>query len=468
MKKSKSKGLYINGNLVRQTHSATIASVLSDHSEVPSVESKGSSFYNSDSWTLRVFCAEMCKWASRNANCIPTVNQIRGWIRTANNQVGRVDKKIVIANTQDNLDRSMLRALVGGGYHEAWHSRYSKRDKLDWQIVVPNVLKRWSKVQNWAPFHSELQKWNNIVEDVRIERVGIKEFPPTRVSMVELQDFVLGLEVKGLANARSHGHTGERNALSVITGTFRDLGLGYGADSALQREVILSYEKDNKDGYDIVNEGSLRPLLDKSINLTDSAEDKYECLWIAMDVIIALVEAGDSGDDGDGDGEGNEPQETKCPKCGADKKNLKIRQGSDGKYYLVCSQCGHQEEVEISEGGEGGSGEGESFEMEDPEDNEGEQGEGGEQGDTEGEGSEKGEGSDKEGDTDGEGETDGDSDKEGDDSDGDGKGKGNDKDPKPPIFKVGDVALFNGAEVRVVKASQPNAQGIQNLEVEPV
>ena len=458
-KKTNPKGLYINGNLVRQTHSATIASVLGDHSEVPSVESKGSSFYNSDSWTLRVFCAEMCKWSSQNPNCIPTVNQIRTWIQTANHQVGRVDKKIVIANTQDELDRSMLRALVGGGYHEAWHSRYSKRDNLDPKIVVPNVLKRWSLVQNWAPFHSELQKWNNVIEDIRIERIGIKEFGPTRNAMVELQDFVLNLEVKGLANARSHGHTGERNALSVITGTFRDLGLGY-TESSLQREVILSYEKDNKDGYDIVNEGSLRPLLDKSIDLTDSAEDKYECLWIAMDVIIALVEAGDTGEDGEGgDGGDCEPQETKCPKCGAEKKNLKIRKGNDGKHYLVCSQCGHQEEVEISEGGgQGGEGEGESFEMEDPEDNEGEQGEGGEQGDTEGEGS------DKEGDTEGEG----DSDKEGEDSDGDGKGEGKDKDPKPPVFKVGDIALFNGVEVKVVKASKPNAQGIQNLEVDPV
>lgn len=461
---SKGKGLYINGNLVRQTHSATIASVLSDHSEVPSVESKGSSFYNSDSWTLRVFCAEMCKWASQNSNCIPTVNQIRTWIKKANSQVGCVEKKIVIANTQDDLDRSMLRALVGGGYHEAWHSRYSKRDRLDEKIVISNVLKRWSLVENWSPFHSELQKWNNVIEDIRIERVGIKEFPPTRVSMVELQDFVLGLEIKGLANARAHGHTGERNALSVITGTFRDLGLGYGADSALQREVLISYEKDNKDGYDIVNEGSLKPLLDKSINLTNSVEDQYECLWIAMDVIIALVEAGDS--EGEGGGEGNEPQETKCPKCGADKKNLKIRKGNDGKHYLVCSQCGHQEEVELSEGGQGGQGEGESFEMENPE--EGENGEGDADGDTEG--NSDGEGSDKEGDADGDDQGNGDSDKEGEDSDGDdkGKGKGNDDDPKPPVFKVGDIALFNGAEVKVVKASKPNAQGIQNLEVEPV
>ena len=55
---------YINGHQVRATHSATIGSVLADHSDVPPVSSKGSSFYNADSWTLRVLCQQMCQWAS--------------------------------------------------------------------------------------------------------------------------------------------------------------------------------------------------------------------------------------------------------------------------------------------------------------------------------------------------------------------------------------------------------------------
>ena len=352
---------YINGQQVRATHSATVGSVLADHSDVPSVSSKGSSFYNADSWTLRVLCQQMCQWASQNKGCIPTDEIIRGWVRVANSRVGSVNREIVIAATGDKLDRSMMLALVGGGYHEAWHSRYSKRDRLSADIVVPNILKRWAMVKDWSPFHNELQKWNNVIEDIRIERVGIKEFPPTRHSMVELQDFVLNLEKQGLANARSHGHSGVKNALSVITGAFRDIGLGY-TESSLQNEIILSYEKDNKDGYDLVATGSLRPLLDKSINLTDSKEDQYECLWIAMDVVILLVQAGDTGEQGEG-----EPQETTCPKCGADKSKLKIRKGNNGQYLLVCTACGHQEEVEISEGGEGqGQGDGESFEMEDP------------------------------------------------------------------------------------------------------
>jgi hypothetical protein len=231
--------LTINGNQVRSTHSATIRSVLFDHSDVPPVQSMGSSFFNADSWTIRTFCMEMCKWAQANKGCTPTVDQIKQWVATANAQVGSVDRRVVIAATGDKLDRSMMLALVGGGYHEAWHTRYSKRDYLDWRIVVPNVLKRWAMISDWSVFHSELQKWNNVIEDIRIERVGIKEFPPTRHSMVELQDFVLNLEKQGLENARSHGHSGERNALSVVTGAFRDLGLGY-TESSLQSEMLLS------------------------------------------------------------------------------------------------------------------------------------------------------------------------------------------------------------------------------------
>lgn len=451
--------LTINGHQVRATHSSTIASVLSDRNTIPSVESKGRNFYNQDSWTLRIFVALMCDWAQKNKGCTPTIDQIKEWVSSANNKVGSIVSAIVIAATEDNLDRDMLLALVGGGYHEAWHTRYSMRGRLDWRIVVPNVLKRWAQIENWAPFHNELQKWNNIIEDIRIERVGIKEFPPTRTSMIELQDFVLNLEKQGLEGARAHGHSGERNALSVISGTFRDLGLGY-FESALQREIILSYEKDNKQGYDLVNEGALRPLLDKAINLTDSTEDKYQCLWIAMDVIITLCEESESeGDEGDG-GDNGKPQETKCPNCGAHKSKLKIRKGNNGQYLLVCTDCGHQQEVEICDGGEGGQGEGETFEMEDPQDPQEPNG---------GEGEGEGETSD---DTNGENEGEGGSEKgedtdEGDDTNGEG-GEGSDTNDKPTIYKVGDRAMLNGVEVQVVKASKPDANGLQDLQVEPV
>ena len=442
---------YINGQQVRSTHSATIGSVLADHSDVPPVSSKGSSFYNADSWTLRVLCQQMCQWASQNKGCIPTEEIIRGWVTFANRKIGSVNREIVIAATGDQLDRSMMLALVGGGYHEAWHSRYSKRDRLDPNIVVPNILKRWALVKDWSPFHNELQKWNNVVEDIRIERVGIKEFPPTRHSMVELQDFVLNLEKQGLDNARAHGHTGERNALSVITGAFRDLGLGY-TESALQNEIILSYQKDNKDGFDLVDSGALRDLLDKSINLTTSKEDQYECLWIAMDIIVILVQAGDDGDQGDGEGE---PQETKCPKCGASKDKLKIRKGNNGQYLLVCTDCGHQQEVEISEGGQGGDGQGESFEMEDQDGD-----------DQDGENSEKGD--DQDGDQKGDQGSDGDDQGDGDDQDGDTDGGGSKGEDKPTIYKVGDRAMLNGREVVVTTASKPDSNGLQDLQVEPV
>lgn len=438
---------YINGQQVRSTHSATIGSVLADHSDVPPVSSKGSSFYNADSWTLRVLCQQMCQWASNNKGCIPTEEIVRGWVKFANMKIGSVIREIVIAATGDQLDRSMMLALVGGGYHEAWHSRYSKRDRLDPNVVVPNILKRWALVKDWSPFHNELQKWNNVVEDIRIERVGIKEFPPTRPSMVELQDFVLNLEKQGLEGARAHGHSGERNALSVITGAFRDIGLGY-TESALQNEIILSYEKDNQDGYDLVNEGALRPLLDKSINLTNSKSDQYECLWIAMDIIVILVQAGDDGEQSDGEGE---PQETKCPKCGASKDKLKIRKGNNGQYLLVCTECGHQQEVEISEGGDGqGDGSGESFEMEDQDGENSEKGD-----DQDGDGGQGSDSGDQDGDTDG-------------DTDGDGDGASSKGDDKPTIYKVGDKAMLNGVEVVVTTASKPDSNGLQDLQVEPV
>ena len=198
-----------------------------------------------------------------------------------------------------------------------------------------------------------------------------------------------------------------------------------------------------------MNEGALRPLLDKSINLTDSKEDQYECLWIAMDIIIILVQAGDDGEQSDGEGE---PQETTCPKCGASKDKLKIRKGSKGEYLLVCTECGYQQEVELSEGGDSGDGQGESFEMEDQDDDG--QGDNSEKGDDQDGDQKGGQGSD----------SDDQGDSEGDDQ---GDGDGSQSDDMPTTYKVGDRAMLNGVEVVVVKASKPDSNGLQDLQVEP-
>lgn len=458
---------YINGQLAKQTHSATIRAVLYDHDNIPPVFSRGRDFYNSDSWTLRIFCAQMCEWASRNKGLIPTKDDIRAWVRHANNKVGTITRQIVIASTDDNLSRKAFKTLVGGGYHEAWHTRYTIRGRLSEKVIIPNVLKRWALIENWAPFHEELQKWNNVVEDIRIERVGNDEFPSARPALVDLQDFILDLESKGLESARHHTGNKEltRNALSVVTSTFRDVGLGY-MESSKQREALVAYQKENPEAFGFVKD-KLGDLIDKAISL--SADDNYDCLWISMDVIIRLVEAsqqesegddgqegeegGDEGDDsqdGDcqdgqqGDGKGQpKNQEVKCPKCGADHTKLRIRKGKSKKTYFVCTACGYQEEINPSqvkhmnqEQAQQSGGQAIQYEdlSGDGQDDQDQQGSGSQQGSQQQGGNQNGQGDSN----------------------------------QVTIYSVGDTAMLDGQEVRVTRAGNPNENGIQDLEVEPI
>ena len=262
--------LNLRGSLWLATHSASIRAVLADRDSIPSVQSKGQSFYNADSWTLRIFTMELCIWASLNPGCCPTYQDIASWCRTANYQIGSITSEIVIAATPNELNRSLARALVGGAYHEAWHTRYSMRGYLSASKMASMVLPLWYEVKDWSKYHSLIQTWSNIIEDIRIERLGCKEFQATRPAMVELQDFVLNLENQGQAGGKQHGSGGtpKRNALSVVSGTFRDIGLGYADASILQSEALVKYEKDQPEAYRFVTEGPLAPLLEESINLS--------------------------------------------------------------------------------------------------------------------------------------------------------------------------------------------------------
>jgi hypothetical protein len=439
----------IKGSNYRSTHKLAVIGVLGDRA--PRVSSRGSHFFNVDRWTVRMFTFEMCQWAAKNPQCIPTRKEITEWVRVANAKTVPL-REIVIANTPSKLTLRTALALTGGAYHEAFHTYYSCLRTLKVDEMVDLVLARWAKVPDWSRYHMLLQEWSNIVEDVRIERHGQIEFPGSRTKLHDLQDFILHQEAKGLANARAHSAKPvERGALSVITATFRDIGLGYNTDT--QREALENYRKENPDGVVFVlgkgkgSPGPLTGLLKETIALTD--RDDLGCLRVAMDVIGVLYdkssEVDPANDPKNKDHQPGETQKLVCPSCGVKGSKLVIRPKADGrggkvpgKGILTCSVCGHQEEVDLQapqKGGGGGKGQKgdpehtpkfEGFDK--PEKGDKQQGGGGEgsdgdDDDKDGEGGGKGKKGDK--DKDGKGSGEGD---DGDDKDGEGSGSGKDGD----------------------------------------
>ena len=283
----------------RNTHQATVNAVLGadpNSASYRKVTSQGSSFFNRDTWYARSFAAALCEWARLNKERLPDASDVRKWVEysTKVSEQYLYQRGIVIAETPDDLSRERAMALVGGAYHEAWHTEYSRRTRINLEEVWPRVQTLWGLIpyapdrgyRGWSKLTGALLTWSNIIEDIRIERIGCREYPGAPEKMEALQDLILQMEGAGKA-ASEHRKMGEASEhLSVVMGAFRDLGLGY--QTSLQRQVFEKYQVRSLDGWKLVTEGALRPLLDRAIALKKG--DDMESLWLAMEILAVLAE----------------------------------------------------------------------------------------------------------------------------------------------------------------------------------
>ncbi len=281
----------------RQTHQSTVNSVLGADPNSDSyrrVRSQGSSFYNKDSWYARSFAAALCEWARLNKEVQPTGWDIRSWTEHSAQraQYQAHDRGITIAATPDDLGQELALALVGGAYHEAWHTAYSRRQPLRAEEVTPRIQELWARIpwapergfRGWSKLTSQLLTWSNIIEDIRIERLGCQEFPGAPEKMEALQDLILRMEKVGVAASGHRVLDSSTLFVSTVMGAFRDLGLGY--QTSLQREALDVYKTRCPEAWHLVHDGELRPLLDRAIQL--KKEDDIESLWLAMEVLAVL------------------------------------------------------------------------------------------------------------------------------------------------------------------------------------
>ena len=139
--------------------------------------------------------------------------------------------------------------------------------------------------RGWARLSNSLLAWSNIIEDIRIERLGVKEFPGTLQKLEAVADLILGRERDSLKEAQGTIDPLQLEA-AVVMGAFRDLGKGY--QTSLQLATLENYAKTSPKGWALVNEGALRPLVERAIAL--GKDDGLGSLWLAMEVLIVLSE----------------------------------------------------------------------------------------------------------------------------------------------------------------------------------
>lgn len=266
----------IPGSKLRKTHQASVDAILGPNA--PQVVSKGDQFMNCDRWTAPMFAKMLVKCPDS-----PSFESVVKMVGRVNSTPPVAKPRIQIAATPDNVSSATAKALIGGAYHEAWHTKYSMRDNLDPHVMWSILESRWT-IGFWDNKGEALVEWMNIVEDVRIERLGNAEFPGALSRMEALQDFILDIEADNPAEG----------AEVEIAKIFRDRGLGY----TTSRQVEAMSERDPK--YVTYVENSLGDLLTEAIHST--AEGKLDNLRIAMDILIRLDRDGISVDKPPGGG----------------------------------------------------------------------------------------------------------------------------------------------------------------------
>jgi hypothetical protein len=298
----------VDGSKWAASHQASVDAILSGKDR-RTVSARGSMFMNIDRWTGRAFLNTLCNHL-RWGNLI-TPDVVRSAVSDAN-LITVAKPEIVVATVPDKVPGWLQRASVGGNYHEAWHTEWSCRRDITFHEVWPEVSRVGALLppDEWQRYFMMLLTWSNIVEDIRIERLGCRKYPGAGDKLANLQDLILRMEDEGRA-ASEHAPTPGEDAMYVVTCAFRDLGLGY--DTERGRKALARYAELSPEGLALVQSGPLRPFLDRTIGL--GPEDDLACIWLAMEIVATLAtldrqpEPEDEPDDepDPGKGKGNEP-----------------------------------------------------------------------------------------------------------------------------------------------------------------
>lgn len=346
------------------THKGTAYGILTPRGKrVPSVTAAGSGFYYRAWWPARKVMAFAVEFAAKHEGCIPTRENIEEWVNRANYrdwyQKEYEEQEVLnVAAMEGRVSKRVVSAVDGGVVHEALHKAFTCQRELSADEVYDIIIPRWAKIEKMGKYTKLVLDAANVIEDIRIERLGCATYPGIRTKMADLQDFILTMEAESREAADA-----EQTALNVVFGTFRDIGLGY--RTTLQREAIKGYEAANEEAFKLVTEGEIADILravipDCSSKESVEAEAKRDLVSLekAFDLIAAIEEMGAMPEPEEEGGKGGK---TACPKCKAPASKLRARPvaGQDDKIAIVCTVCGHMEIIDKPEEAEGGEGEGE-------------------------------------------------------------------------------------------------------------
>lgn len=270
----------IRSDLYEQTYRASIYAIIGD--KVPKTEIKGNRFANIDCWTANVFVNNLYNWCRKNPRRKPTRSLIQNLVTEAN-QYSPKERKIVMPSVPKKIPLRLALALTGGAYHEAWHSLYSCKRFLTYSEMLSIFEPYFSKIKNWGRAMTIVLDWSGIVEDIRIERLGTKQFPGSWTKMNDLTDFIIDQEVESYSGDSP-------NSANIMARTFREYGLGYSTKKT--NAIINMYKEWDSFAYNFVTNGPLTSILKRAISLKEDEDLGY--IKLSLEIAYAFEQIEES------------------------------------------------------------------------------------------------------------------------------------------------------------------------------
>lgn len=263
------------GSQIRAGHRSTLMAVLGPELMLP-VRSIGDRFYMEGNFPYRHLLSHADALAAdptTGDHVAYTINQAGAGIRP----------RITIAETADTVSRRSALAIMGGAYHESFHRLWSGQGE-----ITGNEVRRVIAAGAVAgvTYHAHvrlLAEIQNVLEDIRIERIGCAVFPGVHTKMADLADFVLDAE----APVRAAHLKGNVNVAQIALSVLREVGLGY--NTVKVREAMAHYRKVAPHAVALVLNGPLTPILRAIVpDVSTPAAIERAKADVALSTILAL------------------------------------------------------------------------------------------------------------------------------------------------------------------------------------
>ena len=192
--------LHFGGAGRRARAQALVNSILG--TAAPRVYVQGSRFAHRATWMDRALIGMVCAWARLNPKKRPGPAEAAAWSAETHKLHRKLEDQgqdcIVLASLPAMGDRDLDVVSDGGALHETAHGLYTRRHPYTDDEIMRLIVDRWDEIPDWGFCERALLDITNVVDDPRIERALMLEYPGTTPYIWALRRWSWAFEARTL------------------------------------------------------------------------------------------------------------------------------------------------------------------------------------------------------------------------------------------------------------------------------